>query len=43
MELISKSLNASRCLSKDETVNILNEKRDWVVSSGDRGKNGVKD
>lgn len=42
MKLISKSLNASHCLSKDETVYILNEKRDWVVSSGDRGKYGAK-
>jgi hypothetical protein len=42
MKLISKSLNASHCLSKDETVYILNEKRDWVVSSGDRGNYGAK-
>lgn len=42
MELISKSLNASDCLSKDETVYILHEKEDWVVSSRDRGKYGVK-
>jgi hypothetical protein len=42
IKLISKSLNASHCLSKDETVYILNEKRDWVVSSGDRGKYGAK-
>jgi len=33
--LISKSLNASHCLSKDEAVDILHEKRDWTVSSGD--------